>query len=213
MNGSWGQEHDENGRLRCLATGFYLKNVTMLINTKIDFEDTYELLPIGDGVRKGFFNTELIDGEITNMKIEISEEPEEWMPNVYNMGYGLVDARGEMDDKVNVEHANYSKMFSTVLSQARRYLSVNPKHEIGIDGSDERRTKLYYRLIKNNYLYLSRYFKIFGVKYYVRLTRLGKNQYDNPFDFKDISFELKPLNENIENNMEFMYNYFVFKLK
>jgi hypothetical protein len=53
---------------------------------------------------------------------------------------------------------------------------------------------------------------MFGIKYYVRITRYGKTQYDNPFDFEDI----QPYPDRIVKTTEWpehMYNYYTFKLR
>ncbi len=54
---------------------------------------------------------------------------------------------------------------------------------------------------------------MYGLKYYVRVTRFGKTQYDNPFDFEDV----QPMTARILRDQfirpDFMYNYFIFRLK
>ncbi|MRG43623.1 hypothetical protein GFS24_00775 [Chitinophaga sp. SYP-B3965] len=89
----------------------------------------------------------------------------------------------------------------------------HPRHSLGIDGSDSRRAAFYHRLIKGNFEYLRQYFKLHGMKYYVRITRFGKKQYENPFDFTDVHSKLIPLEKETFMNTKPLFNYYVFKLK
>lgn len=89
----------------------------------------------------------------------------------------------------------------------------NPDHMLGIDGSDNRRAVLYFRMLQRIYDYLNNYFEIFGLKYYVRMTRFGKRQYDNPFDFADVLPSPEKIIKNMRIRLEWLYNYFIFKLK
>jgi hypothetical protein len=57
---------------------------------------------------------------------------------------------------------------------------------IGVDGSENLRAWYYWRTLQANFVYLAKYFDMFGLKYYVRISRFGKLQYENPFDFDDI---------------------------
>jgi hypothetical protein len=93
------------------------------------------------------------------------------------------------------------------------YLSHNPDHFLGIDGSNNGRAFLYYRIIQRNFDYLDQYFNVFGLKYYVRITRFGKTQYDDPFDLNDIAPQLVPLKKGVRIPSDMMYNYFIFNLK
>jgi len=91
-------------------------------------------------------------------------------------------------------------------------LSSHPDKYLGIDGSDNARAFYYWRFLQGNHDYLDQYFEMFGLKYYVRISRFGKNQYDNPFDFEDI----QPYPDRIvktATRLKLMYNYFIFKLQ
>lgn len=156
------------------------------------------------------FQSDLFDGSKIPLKIEISSEPHRLLHNVYNLAFGPPDVRGKIDDKAELQHSNYSKVFSTILFTGLTYLNSNPGHFLGIDGSSNSRAYLYYRFLQKNYDYLNRFFNLFGIKYYVRVTRFGKTQYDDPFDFQDV----KAIPESIEKKMivdpKFMFNYFIF---
>jgi len=147
------------------------------------------------------------------LKVEISDTPHELFSDVYNLAFGPLNARGKIDDVAGLAHKDYSKTFSTILFAAIAFLEAYPEHSLGIDGSTNGRAFLYYRLIQQNFDYLNQYFDISGLKYYVRVSRFGKTQYDDPFDFEDIV----PATIKIEKGMKIppdkMYNYFIFELK
>ena len=132
--------------------------------------------------------------------------------SIYNLAFGPLNSRGLVDDKAEIEHSDYSKTFSTILFTALTYLSSNPSHFLGIDGSNNARAYLYYRFIQRNFGYLAQFFIMHGLKYYVRISRFGKNQFDNPFDFKDIYTSLDPISRGRIIRSDWMYNYFIFRL-
>ncbi|KIC91993.1 hypothetical protein OI18_21970 [Flavihumibacter solisilvae] len=72
------------------------------------------------------------------------------------------------------------------------------------------RAYFYYRTLQRNYAYLNEQFNMYGIKYYVRITRYGKTQYDNPFDFDDISAVPNRILPKTPIPAEHMYNYFIF---
>lgn len=185
----------------------------MAVLLKLNFDDVYDVAPVTDDLNTSTFITELTDGSTIPLHIEISNEAHELEPNLFNLAFGPLDRRGKIDDKVELGHRDYSKVFSTILSEAHSYLTNHPGHSLGIDGSDNRRAYLYHRLIKGNFEYLSQYFNLYGMKYYVRITRFGKQQYENPFDFKDVHPELIALKKEVFMNTRSLYNYYVFKLK
>lgn len=185
----------------------------MAIAVTIDFDQVYEIEPLSADLRESMFNTELIDGTELPLKIVISNQPHPILPDVYNLAFGPVNSRGLIDDKAEIEHADYSKTFSSILLTGLTYLSNNPTHFLGIDGSHNARASLYYRFIQRNYDYLTQYFVLNGIKYYVRISRFGKHQFENPFDFKDIYSHPDPIIKGRQIRSDWMYNYFIFKLK
>jgi len=182
----------------------------MAIGVKIDFGDVYDL--VSDECRTATFKTQLQDGQSTTLLIEISDTPHVLLPNVYNLAFGPADSHGKINDRAEVHHADYSRVFSTILLKAFDYLSEHPDHYIGIDGSDNNRAYYYWRFLQRNFDYLSKYFDIYGLKYYVRITRCGKQQYDDPFDFGDIRIDFDRIfKTNVWPTQ--MYNYFAFEKK
>jgi hypothetical protein len=185
----------------------------MALRVKIDFDNIYETTPVIENLNESFFETELVDGTLTNLHIEIDNRPHKLRDNLYNLAFGPLNKKGQIDDRAQLTHSDYSKVFSTILFEGKNYLSRNPDHQIGIDGSTNGRAYLYFNFIKNNYDYLNNYFDIYGVKYYVRIARLGEEQYEDPFDFRDVILCEEKFDKNTKNNPKFMYNYFIFKLK
>jgi hypothetical protein len=184
----------------------------MAKGVKIDFDTTIDFDEISTDLRIGIFPTELANGRIVPLKVEISNEEDDLIPNVYNLAFGPMDDRGELNDAAQLEHKNYSSVFSTILFGGLTYLKTNPEHFLGVDGSSNSRALLYWRYLQQNFNYLNQFFRFFGIKYYVRISRFGKRQYDNPFDFEDILPYADPITKTNQWPDQ-MYNYFIFRLK
>jgi hypothetical protein len=185
----------------------------MSASFKIDFEYLYEIEEISPDLKFASFNSILRNGTSIPLITKISNQCHELLPDVYNLAFGPMNKKGKIDDKAELNHADYSKVFSTILFTALTYLKSNPTHYLGIDGSDNARAYFYYRAIKRNFKYLDQHFRMFGVKYFVRISRFGKTQYDNPFDFEDIMpypFRIQPEDKVGQDQM---FNYFIFNLQ
>lgn len=185
----------------------------MSASVKIDFDNLYDIENISPDLKFSTFNTALDDGRSLPLLVKISNQSHDLLPNVYNLAFGPLNRKGKVDDKAELKHADYSKVFSTILFSAVAYLKNNPDHYLGIDGSDNARAYFYYRALQRNFNYLDQHFRMFGIKYFVRITRFGKTQYDNPFDFEDIMpypFRIRKGDLVSQDNM---YNYFIFNLK
>lgn len=185
----------------------------MAIRIKLDFDNPYDIKPLSDDSRLSTFDTELIDGSTIPLLVKIDKNPHELMSEVFNMAFGPVDSKGQIDDKAEISHKNYSRAFSSILSSALFYLDKNPTHFIGIDGSNNARAYLYYRFLQQNYDYLDQYLNMFGMKYYVRISRFGKYEYDDPFDFTDIQPYPEKIQKSMPTHPDFMYNYLIFNKK
>ena len=185
----------------------------MILKSKIDFSNTYPVQQFSDDLRISRFDAVLKSGDTVPFHIVISDEEHELLNKVFNMSFGPVSAKGKIDDNVRWPQKDFSKTFSTILFAAFTYLLKIPGHSIGIDGSTNSRAFLYYWILQRNFDYLSKYFSVFGLKYYVRISRFGKTPYDNPFDFDDIRTEPQRIWKGIKIPPEEMYNYFVLKLK
>lgn len=185
----------------------------MSVAVKLDFDNPYDIEPLSEDMRISIFKTELQDGTQIPLKVEISKEPHELLPGAFNLAFGPMNERGKIDDKAELSHKSYSKVFSSILLAALLYLANNRDHYLGIDGSNNARAYLYYRFLQSNYDYLNKFFNMYGLKYYVRISRFGKNQYADPFDFKDILPGTVRMKKDMKIDPEFMYNYFIFKIK
>jgi len=185
----------------------------MSVAVKLDFDNTYHLEPVSGDLRISTFQTQLQDGTEVPLKVEINKEPHELLPGVFNLAFGPMNEKGKIDDKAELTHKDYSKVFSSILLTGMIYLTKNKNHYLGIDGSNNARAFLYYRFLQKNYDYLNKFFKMYGLKYYVRISRFGKNQYDDPFDFKDILPGTGKIEKDMQLNPKFMYNYFIFRIK
>jgi hypothetical protein len=121
----------------------------------------------------------------------------------------VVEYKGRINVHARLNYMNLMKVFSTVLLFIEDYLRFYPWHSIGVDGSGNSRAELYYRGWQRNFVYLSAYMKMYGIKFYVRIMRVGMVQYDNPFDFEDVQCKVFPVDQTGPPHGEVMYNYFV----
>ena len=185
----------------------------MAVSPKIDFDELYEIENISEDLRYSYFKSKLDNGKDISLSVKISNQCHVLLPNVYNISFGPLNAKGKINDKAELTHSDYSKVFSTILFSAYAYLKNNPDHYLGIDGSDNARAYFYFRALQRNFNFLDKYFRMFGVKYYVRITRFGKTQYDNPFDFEDIMPYPFRIGKGDQVSQDHMYNYFIFNLK
>ena len=185
----------------------------MAAPVKIDFDNLYEIENISQDLKFSSFRTQLNNGRDVPLVVRISNQSHALLPNVYNLSFGPLNAKGKLDDKAELTHSDYSKVFSTILFSALAYLETNPDHYLGIDGSDNARAYFYYRALQRNFAYLDKHFRMYGVKYYVRISRFGKTQYDNPFDFEDIVPYPFRIGKDDPVSQDHMYNYFIFNLK
>lgn len=185
----------------------------MSVSFKIDLKNTYDVESMSEDYRVSRFSTKLDDGDIVPLNVRVNHEPHELMSNVYNLSFGPLNSKGKIDDRAELKHMDYSKVFSTILFTATTYLKKHPDHYLGIDGSDNTRAYYYYRAIQRNFSYLDKHFHIFGIKYYVRISRMGKRQYDNPFDFEDVISDPIKIEKGDQISQDLMYNYFIFNMR
>lgn len=179
----------------------------------IDFESLYEIEQISEDLKYASFKTQLQNGNPLQLVTKISNQTHALLPDVYNLAFGPLNKKGKIDDKAELNHMDYSRVFSTILFTALTYLKSNPDHYLGVDGSDNARAYFYYRAIQRNFPYLDQHFRIFGVKYFVRISRFGKTQYDNPFDFDEILPYPYRIRKNDKISQDQMFNYFIFTLR
>jgi len=149
---------------------YNLNSADMASRVKIDFDTLYDIDQISADLKYSSFDTVLQNGRKVSLSTKISNQSHELLPYVYNLAFGPLNKQGKIDDKAEISHSDYSRVFSTILFAGLTYLKSNPEHYLGIDGSDNARAYFYYRAIKRNFGYLNQHFRMFGVKYYVRIT-------------------------------------------
>jgi len=196
--------------LRIVISNKFNFKKSMALNIKIDFENCYESEPATPDLRSVRFNTELPSHAIIPMGVVIDEQSQELLPNVYNMAFGPIGDNHDVDDKARITHADPSKVFSTIILSALTFLNNNPDKYVGIDGSNNARAFLYFRIIQNNYDLLNRYFVIYGVNYYVRILRKNTgNDTVHPVDIEDIRTMAVKITKGEVVKPGKMYNYFI----
>jgi hypothetical protein len=179
----------------------------MALNIKIDLNNTYPVHFINDLNR--VFDTELIDGTSARLGIKISLEEHPLMVDVYNLAFGPVNKLNLIDDQAKLTHKDHSKVFSTIVFEGASFLTDHPDKFLGIDGSNTARAYMYYRCIQKNFDYLTDYFDIYGVNFFVRVLRDDCYEYENE-DFLTIP---KAIEKGEAIKVSRLYNYFIFKIK
>lgn len=186
----------------------------MALNVKINFDERYQITDISDDLSSYSFTTVLHDGSSAALAVQINGASHHLMPDVYNLAFGPLNEKGEIDDKAKLQHADHSKVFSTIVFAGMTFLTENPSKFLGIDGSNNARAYMYYRCIQNNFDYLNQIFKIYGVKYYLRILRKIKDKDDSyPIDKQDLIALPTFIEDPKHIPPEKLYNYFIFKLK
>ena len=177
---------------------------------KIDFENTYTPKNVASDFSSILFDSFDSNEKPLEIKVIIQMHPDQLLPNVYNLAFGVPDAKGNIDDEEQIKHFDTNKMFSTVLLSGYIFLQNHPNATIGIDGSNDVRAYWYHRMINTNKNYLTQFFTILGVDWYVRLMRDGQVELDSnkaPF------FKPKPEAFNHSRPTADLYRYYMFHLK
>ena len=68
--------------------------------------------------------------------------------NVYNLGFGDLQANGKIDDKANSNNDDIIKVLSTIINIIKDFSAENPDSKIAFAGSTKGRTALYQRILK-----------------------------------------------------------------
>lgn len=186
----------------------------MALNIRIDLNDCYNTQPVTSDLRLIGFHTQLADGDFRKIGISFQDHAHDQLAGIDNLAFGPIDNNNVIDDAVKLNHADHSKLFSTIVLSAISFLTAHPDRLIGIDGSNNARAYLYFRIIQNNFDTLSQHFDIFGLKYYVRILRKAKDTDENyPVDPADITTIPSPIVKGEAIRVEKMYNYFVCRLR
>ncbi|MHA4894610.1 DUF6934 family protein [Pedobacter sp. PWIIR3] len=175
---------------------------------KINFEDTYDIKWVSDDLTSIIFSCPQQDGQLIELTVKITQHPEPLFFNVYNLGFGPADGKGGFLDYVRLSHQNIDKMFSTVLLFALTFLHSGKNLTIGVDGSDDRRARLYHLMFKHNRSYLEDFFVAIGVDWYVRIFRNGAYEQN-----RDGTYIAKPRPEKFDyvRPSKDLYRYYMFQ--
>jgi len=179
---------------------------------RINFNDIYEPDFISNNLQNFTFRSELKNNIKIELKVIISEHPDKYLPNVFNLAFGPLNEKGDINDDVKLKHKNVNKVFSTVLLFAITFLAENTtkSYSIGIDGSNEIRAYLYHRMFRFNSQQLSDSIIIVGVDWYVKLLR---NQSDIERDDKGFPlFKPRPEPFDLDRKANDLYRYYLFAL-
>ena len=140
----------------------------------------------------------------------ISENPINYLPNVYNLAFGPPDELGAINDSIRLNHSDINLVFSSILIYAVTFLSGKTDTYIGIDGSNDTRAYLYHRICKFNHKELSAMIVPIGVDWYVRLLRnrdIERDKHGKPL------FKPRPEPFDLKRNPIDLYRYYIFSLK
>ncbi|MBX2920680.1 MAG: hypothetical protein KF746_00710 [Chitinophagaceae bacterium] len=186
----------------------------MALNIKINLEDCYDIETLANDLSLSRFNTVLKDGSLVSLGIQISNTVHPHLPDVHNLAFGPLVDNNKIDDKIKLQHSDHSKVFSTIIFTALTFLTENKEKYLGIDGSNNARAYMYYRCIQNNFDYLSQFFNVYGVNYYVRVLRkLRDEDGGHPIDGHDLKAIPQKIEKNAVISADRLYNYFIFNVK
>lgn len=184
----------------------------MQLAIKIDLDDTYEIDSISEDLTRFQFTTITKDGEHVPIGVVIEAGKNNFLPDVFNLGFGPFNADGTINDGAIIKHQNSSKVFSTILLGALTFLRSNPDKFVGMDGSNMGRAYLYYRIFQGNFDYLSQFFRVLGIKYYARLLRDPNNNAVLLADSQEVAITPHPIIKGENLRCERLYNYFTINL-
>lgn len=175
----------------------------------IDFNNIYPIKYISNERTEMKFDAPQKNGRIVEIIVRLTKHPDPLIPDVYNLGFGPADKKGNILDNVKLHHADIDKVFSTIIMASFVFLYPNNHFAIGIDGSDDQRARLYHRMFKHNQAYLKDYVVAFGLDWFVRILRNGKFE-----SFEDGAPFPKPKTESFDYNRENrdLYRYYMFRL-
>lgn len=179
---------------------------------KIDLNDTYEASAVSKDLMNCTFSSVLKDKSSIKLQVHITEHPDSFLPDVFNLAFGPLNYTGKIDDEIILKHIDINKVFSTVLFFAITFLEANTisRYSIGIDGSNEVRAYLYHRMFLTNNNYLSDSIAMVGVDWYVKLLRNG-TEVERDTDGLPL-FKPRPEPFDLNRKPNDLYRYYMFSL-
>ncbi|MDF2193313.1 hypothetical protein [Paraflavitalea sp. CAU 1676] len=76
----------------------------MALNIKIDLENRYELKAKDNNLHYNMFSCPQSNGGISQIAVKISDEEHPFLPEVYNLAFGPVDDKNEINAPTRDEH-------------------------------------------------------------------------------------------------------------
>lgn len=192
------------------------KNVRLQMRIDINLNDTYEIEIRDSRLTDYTFDSPVVGGGKVRILVKIRLVSDPFLKDFINLSYGPpIEIEGEVvvDDFASIQHVDPSKVLSTVLLCGLIFLKSNPAEFIGINGSDIRRSYLYYRIILKNLSYLENYFKMIGAKFFVRVLRGWYKDSPPTIDSSELIYTPHTIEKMSFPNYESLYNYFLIYLR
>lgn len=176
----------------------------------IDFENTYDPVFVAKDLTSMTFNATQKDGTEELIVVQLQPYPINRLPDVFNLGFGPSDGVGGFLDNVHLEHADKNKVFSTIMLLALAYLTENPTHIVGLDGSNDARARIYHMMFRSNIDALGAVFETIGLDYYIKQLRDGELETDD-----DGNHVMIPIPQPFDytRSSKNLYRYYMFYLK
>ncbi|MEO7531082.1 MAG: hypothetical protein ABIS69_06715, partial [Sediminibacterium sp.] len=176
----------------------------------IDFDNIYEIEWLAPDFSYGRFFSETPSGQV-ELYVSILASNNPFLGQIPNLAFGPLKEDGSIDDDAKIKHVDNSKVYSTMLFSGLTFLKTQNQSFIGVDGSNHIRAFLYYKVLQLNYDYLAQYFKVLGVKYYIRLLR-GRHKTDHyTTDSEDVTVIPTDITKLLRIENRKLFNYFVLK--
>jgi hypothetical protein len=109
--------------------------------------------------------------------------------NAYSFGFGNKMPGGQIDDRVESNNADISKIFATLLTIIRDFTAHRPMAELYFVGSTDQRTQVYQYLLTRYYPLLSCEFEINGIV--ERDGIRGEDSFDVHTNEKYLAFSIR----------------------
>ena len=113
-------------------------------------------------------------GKIGFISKRIEFTPTE-MPDVYNLSFGDLNERGEVDDFIVSNNGDRNKILATIFEVVKSYTQKYPGHWIFFSGSTEERNRLYRMAVGLNFEELNSFFNIYIIEDGL-IVPFGKNK-------------------------------------
>jgi hypothetical protein len=120
--------------------------------------DYYEDVKPGSDFSSFEFTSEGQNGSIRK-KVLFTPTP---LPNVYNLAFGDINEKGDLDDLTISNNGDRNKILATILKVVERYTNRFPERYVIFKGSTEHRTRLYRMAISLHLEELSEIFEIYA---------------------------------------------------